>query len=222
MNVIDLFSGAGGLSYGFEKAGYDVLLGVDHDEKALETFKFNHKDSKILCDDLRNVTSSDIFDAIGKKTIDVIVGGPPCQGMSISGPRKFDDPRNELYLSFIRLVEEIKPKAVIIENVMGIVSLFKGAIKDNILKRLTDMGYCMTYKLLLSSDFGVPQNRKRVFFVGLLNSDTEYTFPQKEDKIVTCEMAISDLKPLVDNLGTNEEDDYFRESQNYYQNKKQL
>lgn len=217
MNIIDLFSGSGGLSFGFEEAGYNVLLGIDNDEKALETFKYNHKNSKTLCGDIRSINANDIFSIIGNKKIDVIVGGPPCQGMSLSGPRKFDDPRNELYLSFLRIVDEIKPKAVVIENVPGLVSLFKGAIKDNILLRLNNMGYNTTYKLLIASDYGVPQSRKRVFFVGLLDSNNTFEFPKEEKEIITTEMAISDLNPLLDEIGTNEESEYFTHIQNKYQ-----
>ena len=102
-NIIDLFSGAGGLSYGFEMAGFNVLLGIDNDEKALETFQKNHKNSKILCGDITNISyEGDIKPIIGEQKVDLIVGGPPCQGMSLSGPRKFDDPRNKL-LSLIHI-----------------------------------------------------------------------------------------------------------------------
>ena len=101
-NAIDLFSGAGGLSYGFQEAGFRVLLGIDNDQKALETFERNHKGAKSICGDITQVTyEKDIKPLIGEKTIDVIIGGPPCQGMSLSGPRKFDDPRNKLYLSYL-------------------------------------------------------------------------------------------------------------------------
>lgn len=95
LNAIDLFCGCGGLSYGFEKAGYNILLGIDNDAKALETFELNHKGAKSICGDITQITyEKDIKPLIGNKTIDVIIGGPPCQGMSLSGPRKFDDPRN--------------------------------------------------------------------------------------------------------------------------------
>ena len=138
-NAIDLFSGAGGLSYGFECAGFNILLGIDNDEKALETFELNHKNAKSICGDITEVSYlEDIKPIIGDKKIDVIIGGPPCQGMSLSGPRKFDDPRNKLYLSYIRLVEEIRPDAFVIENVPGLVGLFKGQIKDSIIEKFTD------------------------------------------------------------------------------------
>ena len=215
LNVIDLFCGCGGLSYGFEKAGYHVLLGIDNDEKALETFELNHKDSHSICGDITQITyENDIKPVIDGKTIDVIIGGPPCQGMSLSGPRKFDDPRNKLYLSYIRLVEEIHPKAFVIENVPGLVGLFGGQIKDSIIQKFTDMGYDIQYKILCASDYRVPQNRKRVVFVGIRKGHFEYP-PINEDK-VSCQMALSDLPALEDEIGC-EEAEYIMEPQNEYQ-----
>ena len=215
LNVIDLFCGCGGLSYGFEKAGYHVLLGIDNDKKALETFELNHKDSKSICGDITQITyENDIKPLMAGKTIDVIIGGPPCQGMSLSGPRKFDDPRNKLYLSYIRLVEEIQPKAFVIENVPGLVGLFGGQIKDNIIQKFTELGYDIQYKILCASDYRVPQNRKRVVFVGIRQGHFEYP-PINEDK-VSCQMALSDLPALEDELGC-EEAEYIMEPQNEYQ-----
>lgn len=214
-NLIDLFSGAGGLSYGFEIAGFNVLLGIDNDSRALKTFELNHKGSKTICGDITKISyQNDIVPVIGDKLVDVIVGGPPCQGMSLSGPRKFDDPRNKLYLSYIRLVKEIKPKAFVIENVIGIVSLFKGKIKEHIIEEFTKMGYHVQYKLLTASDYGVPQNRKRVIFVGTLNEGFEY--PEVIAEIVTSKMAISDLPTLENELG-EEDMPYISSPQNSYQ-----
>lgn len=215
MNVIDLFCGCGGLSYGFEKAGFNVLLGIDNDSKALETFEMNHKNSRTICGDITKITyEKDIKAIIGDQSIDVIIGGPPCQGMSLSGPRKFDDPRNRLYLSYIRLVEEIQPRAFVIENVPGLVGLFNGQIKDSIVEKFTNMGYNIKFEILCSSDFGVPQNRRRVVFVGLKKGEFEYPTPL--NKIVTCEMALSDLPTLETDIGT-EKANYFTAPQNDYQ-----
>ena len=213
-NVIDLFCGAGGLSYGFEQAGYKVLLGIDSDSTALKTFELNHKDSLTICGDITQITYDDIKKVIGNKTIDVIVGGPPCQGMSLSGPRKFEDPRNRLYLSFIRLVKEIQPKFFLIENVPGLVTLYKGHIKDSIVKEFSNIGYRTDYKVLMSSDYGVPQTRKRVFFAGYKAG--EFCFPEPQDKIVTCIEALSDLPPLADTLGEPEMA-YYKEPESDYQ-----
>lgn len=213
--LIDLFCGAGGLSYGFEWSGYEVLLGIDNDQKAIETFELNHKGAKSICGDITSINyEKDIKPLIGNKTIDVIIGGPPCQGMSLSGPRKFEDPRNRLYLSYIRLVEEIQPKAFVIENVPGLVSLFGGQIKDSIVEKFTAMGYKVEYKILCSADYGVPQNRKRVVFVGRKSGNFEY--PPIDPNKITCSMALSDLPPLDKELG-EEVSDYAQDPQNSYQ-----
>ena len=189
MNIIDLFCGCGGLSYGFEKAGHKVLLGIDNDEMALKTFEKNHSNSKGIKKDITKINASDIEELIGDKTIDIIVGGPPCQGMSLSGPRKFDDPRNSLYLSFIRLVKEIQPKAFVVENVPGLVSLFGGQIKDSILEEFSKLGYIVNYKILNASTIlALPQNDEGLFS---LAKDKKFDFPEPNDDIVTCGMALS-------------------------------
>ena len=215
INAIDLFCGCGGLSYGFECAGVNILLGIDNDATALKAFENNHKNAKTICGDITTTTLSDIKERIGDKKIDLIIGGPPCQGMSLSGPRKFDDPRNKLYLSYIRLVEEIKPEAFVIENVPGLVGLFKGQIKDSIIERLTALGYDVQYKILCSADYGVPQSRRRVVFVGL--KDKSFDFDNiKSKETVTCEMALSDLPPLVETLGEDPAE-YETKPKNSYQ-----
>ncbi len=215
LNVLDLFCGAGGLSYGFESAGFNVLLGIDSDAKALETFELNHKGAKALCGDITQIEyEKDIKPLLGENRIDVIIGGPPCQGMSLSGPRKFDDPRNKLYLSYIWLVKEIQPKAFVIENVPGLVALFDGQIKDSIIEKFTEMGYKIQYKILCAADYGVPQSRKRVVFVG--TKVGEFHYPEVNPDVVTCSMALSDLPPLEHELG-EEVSDYPIPPQNEYQ-----
>lgn len=214
-NVIDLFCGCGGLSYGFEQAGFNVILGIDNDNKALETFELNHKNSKTICGDITQIHyENDIKPLIGAEAIDVIIGGPPCQGMSLSGPRKFDDPRNKLYLSYIRLVDEIRPKMFVIENVPGLVGLFGGQIKDSIIEKFTNMGYKIQYKILCASDYGVPQNRKRVVFVGSRIGD--FIYPAIQNEKITCEMALSDLPPLEYELG-DDVMEYATDAANPYQ-----
>lgn len=215
MNVIDLFCGCGGLSYGFEKAGYNILLGIDNDKMALKTFEYNHHNSKSICGDVTQIGYKEIKKVIGNKKIDVIIGGPPCQGMSLSGPRQFDDPRNKLYLSYIRLVNEIRPKAFVIENVPGLISLFGGQIKENIITKFSQMGYDIKYKIVCSADYGVPQMRKRVIFVGVKGKN-DFVYPKENKNYVTCEMALSDLPSLVDTIG-EEHMDYVKQPQNNYQ-----
>jgi len=216
LNAIDLFCGAGGLSYGFEKAGFNILLGIDNDKKALETFELNHNGAKSICGDITEISYKEhIAPLLNGKKIDVIIGGPPCQGFSLSGPRNFNDPRNKLYLSYIRLVSEIQPKAFVIENVPGLVGLFNGEVKDNIIKTFAEMGYDVKYKILCAADYGVPQNRKRVVFVGVKGINT-FDYPEIQTEQVTCEMALSDLPPLVDVLG-EEVQNYETKPLNAYQ-----
>lgn len=189
LKVLDLFCGCGGLSLGFEQAGFEISLGIDNWEESLKTFKNNHKNSEVLCSDLSKIKPQEIN---GK--FDVIIGGPPCQGFSISGKRNPNDPRNKLYQSFVSFVEYFKPKAFIMENVPNLVAMNNGKVKDQIIKEFEALGYKVVYKILLASDFGVPQNRKRVVFVGLQNGKS-FTFPEgkyKDNKITAFE-AISDL-----------------------------
>ncbi len=214
-NAIDLFCGCGGLSYGFEQSGINIILGIDNDQKALETFEKNHKNSKTICGDITQISyETDIKSIIGSRKIDIIIGGPPCQGMSLSGPRKFEDPRNRLYLSYIRLVQEIQPEVVVIENVPGLVSLFGGQIKDHILDKFRQMGYKIQYKILCASDYGVPQSRKRVVFVGTKKGTFEY--PSPINQIISCSMALSDLPPIETGTGVDPAS-YETEAENDYQ-----
>ena len=187
--VLDLFCGCGGLSLGFEQAGFEILLGIDNWNEALNTFQNNHRNSEILCADLSKIKPQKI-----NKKFDLIIGGPPCQGFSISGKRNPKDPRNKLYQSFVSFVEYFQPSAFIMENVPNLVAMNKGKVKDQIIKEFEELGYKVVYKILLTSDFGVPQNRKRVIFVGLKNGK-EFIFPEGKysNKKITSFEAISDL-----------------------------
>lgn len=205
LNVLDLFCGCGGLSKGFEEAGYNILIGVDFEQSALNTFNLNHKTAKGLRLDLSLPKSFDEIDSIlDGQTIDVIIGGPPCQGFSLTGPRNFDDERNKLYLAMIEAVRRYKPKAFLIENVPGMANLYNGAVRDEILHRFSEMGYNVTYKIICAADYGVPQIRKRLIFVGLYTSNCSFNFPEpylSENEYITCEQAISDLPSLEQTLG---------------------
>lgn len=193
LNAIDLFCGCGGLSLGFEKAGVNVVLGIDSWQDAINTFNFNHKHSKGLCRDLATLNPQDVENELEGKSVDLVIGGPPCQGFSIAGKRIIEDDRNKLYKSFVRFVDYYKPKAFILENVPNILSIGGGIVKDAIVKDFTDLGYKVVYKVLLASDFGVPQNRRRAVFVGL-KSGKEYLYPQPTVVAkVTSQEAISDL-----------------------------
>lgn len=168
LKVLDLFSGAGGLSEGFRMAGFDIVAGLDFDKWSMETFKENHKEAKAVLEDIRKVSGEDLAKNIGTKNIDVIAGGPPCQGFSIAGRRDPKDPRNSLFMEFIRIVNYFKPEWIVMENVFGIRSM-KTAKGENVIdilqKEFKKVGYDVIWKLLNAANFGVPQKRRRVFFL---------------------------------------------------------
>lgn len=201
--VIDFFCGCGGLSKGFEQANYDVLVGIDFDQAALNTFEKNHQSKGIKVDLFEDNALEQIEMAINHKRVDVIIGGPPCQGFSLTGPRNFDDKRNRLYLAMFDAVEHFQPQAFMIENVPGMANLYKGEIKAEIIKRFTKLGYNVSWQIVNAADYAVPQVRQRLVFVGLRNGKIfEFPKPVKTpDTYITCKEAISDLPPLVDNLG---------------------
>ncbi len=192
--VLDLFCGCGGLSLGFEQAGYDVLAGIDVWKDALITYQANHTNSKAIQADLMTLRPEEVSKTIGTKSVDVIIGGPPCQGFSIAGKRIIDDERNKLYKSFVRMVEYFKPRAFIMENVPNILSMGDGIIRDSIINDFEKLGYKVSTKVLLASNYGVPQNRRRAVFVGLLNGK-EFIFPEVQEgrALVTASQALSDL-----------------------------
>ena len=190
--VLDLFCGCGGLSLGFEMAGFDVVLAIDNWEDALVTYRQNHRYSIALNGDLLTLDPMDVEREYGLHDISVIIGGPPCQGFSVAGKRIIDDDRNKLYKSFVRFVKHFKPKAFVMENVPNILSIGGGAIKDSIVKDFSELGYKVVYRVLTASDYGVPQNRRRAIFVGLRDKTFDYPIPNVKEK-VTTEEALSDL-----------------------------
>ncbi|PTE31464.1 DNA cytosine methyltransferase [Staphylococcus equorum] len=212
LNTIDLFSGAGGLSQGFVQAGYNLLLGVDSDESALKTYAHNIKGAKTLNTDLFNKSQaiSEIEEIINSKLVDIIIAGPPCQGFSLTGSRDINDTRNKLYLAVVNAVQHFKPKAFLIENVPGMATLYGGKVKDQIVTTFEDLGYYVSFtnKPLLAADYGVPQMRKRMFFVGFRKDLglNHFEFPTpilNMDNYIGTAEAISDLPPLIDEFGTN-------------------
>ncbi len=223
MNAIDLFAGCGGLSKGFLDAGFDILVGVDNDQDALNTFELNHKGAIGLNADLSDKkTFEEIKRLSGGKTIDCIIAGPPCQGFSLTGPRNFDDKRNKLYLAVLEVVKEYMPKAFVIENVPGMATLYEGQIKDEILKRFRKMGYNTECKILCAADYGVPQMRKRLVFMGIRKDIGVPRFPDpKLDKehYITCREAIDDLPRNEEGYLGQMEDAYTNPPRTDYQKK---
>ena len=206
LNVIDLFSGCGGFSFGLQEAKFNVLLGVDNSEIALATFKRNHTNSETLNLDLHLDESIEkIAEATIDKNIDVIIAGPPCQGFSLTGTRKKSDKRNTLFNSVFRLAKLVKPQAIIIENVPGIMNLYGGVVKKEILNYCDEMQYSCSNKILYAPDYGVPQIRKRAFFVMLKKGLEHFKFPNPTHDpnfYIGCNDAIGDLPPLVNDLGS--------------------
>lgn len=206
MNVIDLFCGCGGFSCGFTMAGFNVVLGIDMWQDAIVTYLRNHPSAKAINEDITKVSAEQLLEVAQKKPseIDVIIGGPPCQGFSISGKRLIDDPRNKLYKSFVDIVSEIQPKMFVMENVPGLVSMGNGAVKAQIIEDFEAAGYIVSTKVLTASDYGVPQARRRIFFVGInpqkLHNTDKFVFPEPThgdmfflQPFVSCEDALSDL-----------------------------
>ncbi|WP_336638222.1 DNA cytosine methyltransferase [Lysinibacillus fusiformis] len=204
---VDLFSGAGGLSKGFMDVGYDVVLGVDNDETALKTFSMNHGNAVTMKLDLNDHSNLDtIVDFLDGRNIklDVLVGGPPCQGFSYAGPLDINDKRNFLYLAMVKLTDKLKPQAVLLENVLGMIQANEGLGAKRVIDDFAKIGYKMIPKLLFAPDYGIPQIRKRVFFVGLRDSGEDFEFPPAildAEHYVTCEDAISDLPSLQTETG---------------------
>lgn len=180
--MIDLFSGAGGLSCGLEQAGFHPVLANEIVDQFANTYMVNHPNTKMVVGDVRMVDEKELYSLVAEYgKIDLIAGGPPCQGFSVNAPiRSLDDPRNHLFEDFLRIVDEIRPKAVMIENVPGIVSLGKGTVVEQIYLALENMGYKVDHRILFAGHYGVPQLRFRTIIVGIYNYSGEILFPQPQ------------------------------------------
>ena len=215
--VLDLFCGIGGLSMGLERAGCLPLGGVDIWEEAAATFNHNHPQSRCHVADLSQISSSELVSKLGVKPsdIDVIVGGPPCQGFSTIGKRNSSDPRNRLWEHYFELVAQIRPAYVLIENVEGLVVMEKGKLCQHIVETFGQHGYHMKWKIVRASDYGVPQLRKRVIFLGWLDGLAPLNHPKPTvDDYVTVADAIFDLPELGAGESTTE---YLRPAESQYQ-----
>lgn len=164
--LVDLFCGAGGLSHGLSQSGFRPALGLDFDKNAISSYARNHPDSTPLCDDISTLSAKKVFEIAGTKDIDLIAGGPSCQGFSTHGKRLEDDPRNFLFREFARVVREVQPRFFLMENVKGLLAYRGGVFKHAIQTSFARAGYDVTSAVLCAADFGVPQFRHRVFFIG--------------------------------------------------------
>lgn len=203
MKVLDLFSGVGGMSFGFERAGFKIAGALEYDKEIAESMRKNHKDTEIFIGDIRNIKPQFIKNKIGN--IDIIIGGPPCQGFSLKGKRGgLKDERNFLFEEYFKYVKYFKPKYFVMENVPTILTDQDGFFKNQILKKFKTLGYSIDFGVVNSSDFGVPQNRRRALFIGVLRNKS-IGLPSKPVKsVITVWDAISDLAYLNSGEGSFE------------------
>ncbi|HEX5553201.1 MAG TPA: DNA cytosine methyltransferase [Chitinophagaceae bacterium] len=195
--VVSLFSGAGGMDIGFDNEGFKTIWANDNDKDSCETHKSWSK-AEVVCAPIESVNLSSIPSA------DVVLGGFPCQGFSLAGPRKIDDKRNTLYRYFVEVIDTIKPKAFVAENVKGILTLGGGTIIDVIKKEFSDKGYEVQVKLLNAADYRVPEDRHRVIMVGIRKDlKVVYKYPEPTKKRATLKDAIGNMpKPNINEICT--------------------
>lgn len=195
MKVVSFFAGAGGLDLGFEKAGFDVVWANEYDKEIWETYEKNHKKTILDRRSIADVLSHEVPDCDG------IIGGPPCQSWSEAGSKKgIADKRGQLFYEFMRILADKKPKFFLAENVSGMLLPAHKEALANIKQMFTDIGYDLSFELLNVSDYGVPQDRKRVFFIGYrkdLGLKFQFPRPTTISNKITLEKAIGDLKNTV-------------------------
>ncbi len=202
-NVLDLFAGAGGFSSGLDSVkNIKTVVALDFDRYATETFSKNFPDAQVVTGDIKNkYVKKEIIDLAKRKNVNMIVGGPPCQGFSLKGKNLgMDDPRNFLFLEYLDLVKEIRPEIFVIENVKNILNSENGYFKNQILNKFSSLGYIVNVGVLNAKNFGVPESRERAFIIGSLTKSID--LPNGNSKIVTVRDAISDLAYLNSGEGS--------------------
>ena len=196
MKIIDLFCGIGGLSLGFEQAGFEPIAAVDMWDDAIATYNQNRKNKVGTTMSVEDFNRKELASLLKRHTITGVIGGPPCQGFSTVGKRRIEDPRNRMYLEFYQTVKKAKPLFFVIENVKGMLTLNNGAFVKDLLDRFGEngLGYKISYQLLNASDYGIPQNRQRVFYVGM--KGVQFVFPQgaSVEQKLSAKDGISDLE----------------------------
>lgn len=193
LKTVALFAGCGGLDLGFKNAGFNIIWANDNNKKVQETYRYNHKEAELVIKSLVDIKSEEIPEC------DVIIGGPPCQSWSLAGAMKGkEDSRGQLFYEYVRVIKDKRPMAFVAENVKGIVSKAHINSFNEIVDMFKEAGYTVTYKLVNAKNYGVPQDRERVFIVGIRNDlGVTYEFPNptnSEGNYVTLETAIGDLR----------------------------
>jgi DNA (cytosine-5)-methyltransferase 1 len=193
MNIISLFSGAGGLDLGFKQAGFNTIWANEFDKDIWETFEKNFPNTTLNRDSIVNIDSNEIPNAIG------LIGGPPCQSWSEAGKLKgIDDHRGQLFFEFIRVLRDKKPLFFLAENVSGMLASRHSEALENIKNHFIESGYNLSFELLNAVNYGVAQDRKRVFFVGFRDDlNIDFEFPKPQEERLTLEDIIYDLKDSV-------------------------
>lgn len=211
MKIIDLFCGIGGLSLGFEQAGFEVVSAIDMWSDAVRTYNHNRKEKVAKVMTVEDYNNTMLPEIINDYHISGIIGGPPCQGFSTVGRRNIDDPRNKMYLEFYKSVKIANPDFFVIENVKGMLTLNKGAFVKDLLERFgtNGLGYTISYQLVNAADYGIPQNRYRVFYVGIKNK--KFEFPEPFSYKLSAKDGISDLLNSDNtHYGSEPQNDYQR------------
>ncbi|MBK5484678.1 DNA cytosine methyltransferase [Peribacillus sp. TH16] len=218
MVVVDLFCGAGGLHIGFEQAGFKIGLCADNNSLVERTHKFNFPNIPFTNKDIRNINSEEIYGVLGESEVDVLIGGPPCQGFSTIGKRSssdiekrtLKDERNTLVLEYIRLINELQPKYFIMENVKGILTMDKGMFIEGIKEELGKTKYKFGIKLINMADYGVPQMRERVFIIGnRLGHEIEFPPKSHSQNEENGLLPWENCWKVIEDLSTIEEDKEF-------------
>lgn len=223
-NSIDLFSGCGGMTLGFKWAGFNSVLASDIDENCKKTFNRNFPETPFLCGNLSEIDKKQFDNLISNREVDVIIGGPPCQGFSLANKNRnkvSEDPRNKLFYEFVKTINWYNPKSFVMENVKGLLSMESGKVIKQIQNEFENagkFGYEVRTKVLKASDYGVPQSRERVIIIGIRKDlDLVPEFPRKKyEKEVTVEEAISDL-PIINASEGTEKMTYESKPKNDYQ-----
>ena len=214
--VLDLFCGAGGFSCGLDSLDeFETVIGVDFDKNVLVTFEKNIKGSKAICGDLtNNELKTQIIKEAKKAGVNMIIGGPPCQGFSLKGKNLgLDDPRNFLFLEYVKIVKEINPEVFVIENVKNLINACEGYFIKQILSEFHKLGYIVNYGVLNAMNYGVPQHRERTIIIGSKSKSID--LPAKLNDVTTVRDAISDLSYLESGEGSFVSEYKFEPQSNY-------
>ena len=197
--VYSLFTGAGGFDIGFEEAGFEVIGASDIWKESEKTMNLNYPNIPFICKDIRLLTSSEVLESTNNIYPDIIIGGPPCQGFSVMGDKNSADPRNSLFESYVRLVDDLNPLCFVFENVKGIKTMFNGRYLNMVATSFADLGYDIHLKVLNSKEYGVPQSRERVIIFGT-RLDKSFNYPVSNNNPIGNLKAYKNVGEAINDL----------------------